>query len=72
MSTYDPNSPVWLLLLGVALVIGIVFALPTLIAFVRRHPHRWLIFLVNAFAGPTVVGWFIALVWSCWIPKTEN
>ena len=40
------------------LVVLMVFALPTLIAFRRCDPNRWLILAING----SVVGWAVALI----------
>lgn len=53
-----------LLVAFVAIVIGTVYALPTIIAFHRKHPNRWLILVINAAFGGTVIGWGVALVWA--------
>ena len=42
----------------------VLFFFPTFIAFWRGHPNRWLIFLINAVFGATVIGWFGTLIWS--------
>ena len=42
----------------------ILYFLPTLVGFFRRHNQRWPILLFNLFLGWTFVGWVIALVWS--------
>lgn len=46
------------------LVILLVVFIPTIVAFRREHPNRWLIFVVNLAFGGTVVGWVAALVWA--------
>ena len=46
------------------LVILLVVFIPTIVAFRREHPDRWLIFVVNLAFGGTVVGWVAALVWA--------
>jgi len=46
------------------LVILLVVFIPTIVAFRREHPNRWLIFIVNLAFGGTVVGWVAALVWA--------
>lgn len=43
--------------------IGIYF-LPTIIAFYRGHPNRWVIFVINFAFGLTMFGWLICLIWS--------
>lgn len=52
--------------LGIVLVlVGLVlYFVPTIIAFRRGHPNRWIIFLVNFLLGATLIGWIAALVWS--------
>ncbi len=49
-----------------AAFIGLVslYFLPTIVAFTRRHKNKMPIALVNLFVGWTVLGWFVALVWS--------
>lgn len=46
------------------LAILLVLFIPTIVAFRREHPNRWLIFVVNLAFGGTVVGWVAALVWA--------
>lgn len=43
---------------------GLVIAIPIFIAFYRKHPNRWLIFVITIIFGATGLGWLIALVWS--------
>jgi hypothetical protein len=40
------------------------YVLPTIIAFRRHHPNRWLIAAINVFLGATGIGWAGALVWA--------
>jgi hypothetical protein len=52
-------------LLGVAfLIIGLVYILPSIVAFRRDHPNRRLIFVINLAFGGTSIGWVIALAWA--------
>ena len=37
---------------------------PTIVAWLRRHPNRVSIFLLNLFLGWTGIGWLAALIWS--------
>ena len=41
-----------------------IYIIPTLVAFIRAHPNRWLIALINLAFGSTVLGWFGALIWA--------
>ncbi|RWI92146.1 superinfection immunity protein [Mesorhizobium sp.] len=47
------------------LIATIIFLIPTIIAFLRRHPNRWVIFLLNTFLGATGIVWFGCLIWAC-------
>jgi type VI protein secretion system component VasK len=45
----------------------LLFFLPSIVAFRRRHKHRVPILLVNILVSVLYgVGWFIALVWCFW------
>src|SRR5260370_42236918 len=48
----------------VLLIIGAIYAAPTLLAFRRDHPNRWIILVINVAFGGTIIGWGIALVWA--------
>ncbi|ABS17024.1 superinfection immunity protein [Brucella anthropi] len=48
---------------GIVAILAVIF-IPTIVAFRRQHPNRWLIFVVNLAFGGTVVGWIAALVWA--------
>ncbi|MCJ2127581.1 superinfection immunity protein [Methylobacterium sp. E-045] len=41
-----------------------IYGLPSIIAFHRHHPNRWIILAVNGLFGGTLVGWVVALVWA--------
>jgi len=51
--------------LGFFALFALAYFIPTWLAFSKRHPARWLIFLVNLLLGGTVLGWLIALIWAC-------
>src|SRR6266850_2831290 len=46
------------------LIIGIIYITPSIVAFRRNHPNRWIILVINVAFGGTVIGWGIALVWA--------
>jgi len=56
------NFTIFELLLVV--LIFVIYFLPTLIAFLRKHKHSLAIFLLHLFLGWTVLGWVVSLVWS--------
>ena len=58
------DAAVGLALLAFIIVMVTLYTLPTIIAFGRRHPNRWLILIVNIAVGGTVVGWLVALIWA--------
>lgn len=64
----EVNVPAVLAIFGVyaALIVGLVLValIPTIIAFRRRHPHRWLILIINVLFSATGIGWILALIWS--------
>lgn len=50
---------------ALALVLALLYFVPTLIAWRRRHHQLGPIVLVNLLLGWSVIGWFFALVWAC-------
>lgn len=46
------------------LIALILYMLPTLIAFARDIPHRFLINVLNIVFGWTLIGWIICFLWS--------
>ena len=46
------------------LVGGVLYIVPSVVAFRRNHPNRWIILVINAAFGGTLVGWGIALAWA--------
>jgi hypothetical protein len=43
---------------------GLLYFLPAIAAYERRHRNAAAIFLVDLLLGWTVLGWIVALVWS--------
>ena len=52
-------------LIAVLIVGWIIYIVPTIIAFRRKHPNRWLVLVVNVVFGATGLGWLGSLVWAC-------
>lgn len=50
-------------IVAIVVILAVIF-IPTIVAFRRQHPNRWLIFVVNLAFGGTIVGWVAALVWA--------
>ena len=55
------------------MVIGIIlcfvlggYFMPTIIAIVRKHHFKWVIFAINLIFGITGMGYLIALAWAVW------
>jgi hypothetical protein len=46
------------------LIAGVVYIIPSIMAFRRDHPNRWIILVINLAFGGTTIGWGIALVWA--------
>ncbi|RLQ89277.1 superinfection immunity protein [Notoacmeibacter ruber] len=51
------------MMIGGVILLMIVVT-PIVIAFIRRHPNRWAIFIITVVFGFTILGWLIALIWS--------
>ncbi len=41
-----------------------IYLLPSIIAFGKTHPNRWVILALNLFAGLTVLVWILVLIWA--------
>jgi hypothetical protein len=54
-----------LIFLGIGfLIAGIIYIMPSIVAFRRNHPNRWIILVINVAFGGTIIGWGIAMVWA--------
>jgi len=42
----------------------VLYFLPAVIAFLRKHKNKLAIFLLNLLLGWTVLGWTASLIWS--------
>ncbi len=54
------------------IVVILVYFLPTVIALSRGHLSALAIFLINLFFGWTLIGWLVALIWSCTANTAAN
>lgn len=45
-------------------IAGLIYIAPSIVAFRRNHPNRWIILVINMAFGGTVIGWGVALVWA--------
>ena len=54
------------------LIIGavIVYFVPTIVAFGKKHTNKLAIFILNFFLGWSLIGWVIALIWA--VKKKEK
>ncbi len=43
-------------------VVGLLYVLPTMLAWVRKSRRRWKITAINLLLGWTVIGWIAAMV----------
>ncbi|WP_421928798.1 superinfection immunity protein [Neoaquamicrobium sediminum] len=48
----------------VMVVILALYVIPSIVAFARKHPNRWLILVINIVFGGTGIGWLGSLVWA--------
>lgn len=58
------DSSAALTLLALGLLVLIIYFLPTVVAFNRVHPNRWVILALNIFLGSTGIVWLICLIWA--------
>jgi len=54
-------------LLGIA-----IYAIPTIVAAIRRHRNLAAIFVINLFLGWTLLGWVGALVWAVIVTREDS
>lgn len=54
--------------LAVWLFLFAVYFVPSLVAAGRKHPNSTAIGVLNLMVGWTILGWVVALVWSCTSP----
>lgn len=64
MSTGETEALLTVFYLGLIPIAFLIYAIPSIIAFRRRHPNRFAILAVNIVFGGTGIGWFGALVWA--------
>lgn len=58
------------LILICGLLALVVYLLPTVIAFRRKHHYKWVILGINAVFGFTGIGLLAAFVWAVWPRQT--
>jgi len=46
------------------IAVAVIYILPTVVAFRRRHPNRYVILVINLAFGGTIIGWGVALAWA--------
>jgi hypothetical protein len=51
---------------GFLILAALIYFIPAIIAFQRRHHYRWPIFAFNLGAAWTGLGWIGTLVWALW------
>jgi len=63
-NTIGMNNSLMVFVVVFAALVCLIYCLPAIIAFTRRHRSRWVILAINLAFGATVIGWVIALVWA--------
>lgn len=62
----DGEAASGLVILLVLFVVGFCgYLLPSIVAFNRNHRNKVPIAILNLLLGWTLIGWVVALVWSC-------
>ena len=54
----------------ILLIAAVLYFIPTIVAFARHHPNRWIIGVINTVFGGTGLGWLGSLVWAFY--RNEN
>lgn len=54
-----------ILLMAAAILVPIIYGLPTYIAYRREHDQKLPIAIINVFLGWTLIGWVVALAMAC-------
>lgn len=54
------------------IIFFVIYMIPTIVAFWRGHPNRWIILLLNIFLGGTGIVWFGCLIWACMAVHISN
>ena len=64
----------WDTLLGIVavLVCGVIYLLPSYIAFNRHTENRWLVLVINVLLGGSLVGWLVALYMATRRPTVRS
>ena len=52
------------IIIMVILILFPVWLMPIIIAFIRHHPNKAGIIILDIFLGLTFIGWLIALIWA--------
>ena len=64
--------PSMILLFILGIITQCLYFIPYLVANKKGHPQETAIFILNLFAGWTIIAWIIALVWAFTQPKITN
>lgn len=60
-TSFDDNDLVFFVFFS---LIALIYSVPSIVAFVRGHPNRWAILVINIVFGGTGLGWFGSLIWA--------
>lgn len=59
-----------IVLLLIFAIVSCVYFAPTIIAVIRKHHYKWVIFAINLIFGLSGMGYLIALIWAVWPKET--
>jgi Superinfection immunity protein len=67
------NDTTWIVIgvIVIAILVFMIYSLPTIIAFRRNHAYKWVIFAINLAFGASGLGWLVALVWAIY-PQNKS
>lgn len=66
------DGATFILFVILIVIFGVIYFIPTIVAFRREHSNKWPIFLVNFVFGTTVIGWVASLIWAMNVLHTSK
>ena len=72
MSGAETDALLTVYAFGLIPVSIVLYVIPSIVAFRRRHPNRYAIMAINLALGGTGIGWIGALVWALGVVHLSN
>lgn len=62
----------WVFVALVAVILTLLYMLPTIVALGQRHEYRWPIAILNFLLGWSGIGWIALFVWALIPPRPDR